>query len=163
MSEPSVALSGSSCVRCWQSATLTKPIWTDQTAALTGRESCWKMGSGKVHDKHHPGYNPNKHSFLLQFILLTITTPKCDTLLIPEDKLSSLFRREVRLSRASAGWSWCAIEWNTEMSCSRAFKRYLMGAPVWLNTDLTLWTDISLKLAGLLRLYYTMYQQLCTS
>lgn len=60
------------------------------------------MGSGKVHDKHYPGYNPNKHSFLLQFILLTITTPKCDTLLIPEDKLSSLFRREVRLSRASA-------------------------------------------------------------
>lgn len=60
------------------------------------------MGSGKVHDKRHPGYNPNKHSFLLQFILLTITTPKCDTLLIPEDKLSSLFRREVRLSRASA-------------------------------------------------------------
>lgn len=60
------------------------------------------MSSGKVHDKHYSGYNPNKHSFLLQFILLTITTPKFDTLLIPEDKLSSLFRQEVRLRHASA-------------------------------------------------------------
>lgn len=52
--------------------------------------------------KNYPAYNPDKHSFLLQFILLTITTPKCDTLLIPEDKLSALFRREVRLGRAAA-------------------------------------------------------------
>lgn len=92
-----------------------------QTAVLTGRLLRWRMSSGRVHDMTSQDAAPIKHSFLFSFILLIITTRKCDTLLIWAGKHSRSAVQQLRGSwyrfsaslRGPSAW-WCDMGYVVE-------------------------------------------------